>query len=87
MSTEVEAVESVTEQVADGVEVLDENTTSDSEACHQLRASLLRCISAIAATMPIRYEFTADGVKLVIPAEVCTTPRGQRSRSDEFLHQ
>jgi hypothetical protein len=58
---EIEMIEAVTEQVADGVEVLSEDMISHPDALAHAQTALRRCLDTILAAVPLRYHFSPEG--------------------------
>ncbi|ELR21354.1 zinc finger in N-recognin protein [Acanthamoeba castellanii str. Neff] len=58
---EIEMIEAVTEQVADGVEVLTEEALAQPETLAHARTALRRCLDALLSAAPLRYRLSPDG--------------------------
>lgn len=54
-------IEAVTEQVADGVEVLTEEALAQPETLAHARTALRRCLDALLSAAPLRYRLSPDG--------------------------
>lgn len=72
--SEVEVIDAVTKQVADGVEVLEDVRVSDPDIFARARLSLRKCLNAIAAAAPFQYSVSGEDVRLLISSSAVSPP-------------